>query len=80
MAASLKRDLEAVDERVARVAADDAAAAGPDIAPLERQGAVEEDFKKTLEGLGRLKRDMPAVVAKMERAKVAGEYAITERR
>jgi len=29
--------------------------------------------------LGRLKGDMPATVAKMERARVAGEYVVTER-
>ena len=41
---------------------------------LERQEGVEERFRGAVGALGRLKRDMPSVVAKMERARVAGEY------
>lgn len=41
---------------------------------LERQEGVEERFRGAVSALGRLKRDMPSVVAKMERARVAGEY------
>ena len=44
---------------------------------LERQEGVEEGFRNAVEGLGRLKREMPAVVARMERARVAGEYVVT---
>ncbi|KAI9147698.1 Kinetochore protein mis14 [Paramyrothecium foliicola] len=81
MTAGLKRDNDAVEERVARAGREaEASVASMALSPLERQAVVEEDFRRTVEGLGRLKRDMPAVVAKMERAKVAGEYAITERR
>jgi kinetochor protein Mis14/NSL1 len=47
--------------------------------PLERQADVERAFGGAVEALGRLKRDMPATVAKMERARVAGEYVVTER-
>jgi len=47
---------------------------------LERQEGVEGEWRKAVEGLARLKRDMPAVVAKMERARVAGEYVVTEGR
>lgn len=50
------------------------------VSELERQEGVEEGFRRAVEGLGRLKKDMPAVVAKMERAKVAGEYVVTKGR
>ena len=46
---------------------------------LERQEEVEATWKRGVEGLERLKREMPATAAKMERAKRAGEYAIAER-
>ncbi|KAG6084045.1 hypothetical protein E4U15_001762 [Claviceps sp. LM218 group G6] len=44
-----------------------------------RQEGMEEGFRVAVEGLGVLKRDMPAVVARMERARVAGEYVAEER-
>lgn len=50
------------------------------VGPLERQEGVEGEFRGAVEALGRLKRDMSAVVAKMERARVAGEYVITQGR
>ena len=67
-----------------------AAALGPEIlsaeggagvaAPaLERQADVERAFREAVEGLGRLKKEMPATVARMERARVAGEYVLTQR-
>lgn len=49
------------------------------IGPLERQADVEAGYEGVVDTLGRLKRDMPATVAKMERARVAGEYVVTER-
>lgn len=49
------------------------------IGPLERQADVEAGYGGVVETLGRLKREMPATVAKMERARVAGEYVVTER-
>lgn len=49
------------------------------IGPLERQSRVEADHGGVVDTLGRLKREMPAAVAKMERARVAGEYVVTER-
>lgn len=49
------------------------------IPPLERQEAVEKSFENAVRGLGRLKKEMPAVVARMERARKAGEYVVTER-
>jgi len=45
---------------------------------LERQDEVECAFERTVETLGRLKREMPATVAKMERARVAAGYVATE--
>ncbi|KAI3401130.1 hypothetical protein diail_276 [Diaporthe ilicicola] len=50
-----------------------------DIGPLERQAGVEAGYEGIVGTLGRLKREMPATVAKMERARVAGEYVVTER-
>lgn len=47
--------------------------------PLERQEDVEAAYAGVVDTLGRLKREMPATVAKMERARVAGEYVVTER-
>lgn len=49
------------------------------IGPLERQAGVEAGYGGVVEALGRMKREMPATVAKMERARVAGEYVVTER-
>lgn len=49
------------------------------IGALERQADVEAGYGGVVGTLGRLKRDMPATVAKMERARVAGEYVVTER-
>lgn len=54
---------------------------GPPLAArLQRQEGVEGSFKTAVQGLNRLKRDMPAVVAKMERARVAGEYVVSKGR
>jgi kinetochor protein Mis14/NSL1 len=76
----LKRDDEALEARRTEVASTLAERVELDVKPLERQENVEADFRKAVEGLGRLKRDMPAVVAKMERARVAGEYVVTQGR
>lgn len=46
--------------------------------PLDRQAELEEAFGGAVEKLGRLKREMPATVAKMERARVAAGYVATE--
>lgn len=46
--------------------------------PLDRQAELEEAFGGAVEALGRLKREMPATVAKMERARVAAGYVATE--
>ena len=49
------------------------------IALLERQASVEENFEKAVQGLSRLKKEMSATAAKMERARSAGEYVVTGR-
>ncbi|KAI0007300.1 hypothetical protein F4779DRAFT_619746 [Xylariaceae sp. FL0662B] len=49
------------------------------IEPLDRQQDVEAAYDGAVHGLGRLGRQMPAVVARMERARGAGEYVVTER-
>lgn len=46
---------------------------------VERREDVEKGYRGVVDTLGRLKREMPATVAKMERARVAGEYVVTER-
>ncbi|TGJ87467.1 hypothetical protein E0Z10_g1267 [Xylaria hypoxylon] len=58
---------------------DSSTGSGLAITPLERQGDVETSFEDAVRGLGRLKKEMPAVVARMERARKAGEYVVTER-
>ncbi|TFB07690.1 Kinetochore protein mis14 [Trichoderma ghanense] len=83
--AAMRQDEDDLRERVARdaAAAEASAAAGgllPGVTRLQRQEGVEDGFKSAVQGLGRLKRDMPAVVAKMERARVAGEYVVTRGR
>ena len=49
-----------------------------DVAGVGTEG--EERWGAAVGGLGRLKREMAAVVAKMERARVAGDYVLTQRR
>jgi kinetochor protein Mis14/NSL1 len=44
---------------------------------MERQAEVEGNWKKGVNGLGRLKRTMPEMVAKKERAERAEEYVLT---
>lgn len=46
---------------------------------LERQDEVEGSYDDAVRVLARLKREMPSIVAKMERARNAGEYVVTER-
>ncbi|KAI6780749.1 uncharacterized protein J7T54_001057 [Emericellopsis cladophorae] len=78
---ALRRD----DEMVGAMAATHQESANETItldgtARLDRQETVEGEFKDAVEALGRLKRDMSTVVAKMERARQAGEYVITQGR
>lgn len=46
---------------------------------VDRLEEVEGAHVGVVETLGRLTREMPATVARMERARVAGEYVVTER-
>jgi kinetochor protein Mis14/NSL1 len=48
--------------------------------PLERQEDVERGYRGAVQVLARLKTDMAAMLAKMERARVAGEYVVAEGR
>ncbi|KAK1783310.1 hypothetical protein QBC45DRAFT_365998 [Copromyces sp. CBS 386.78] len=43
---------------------------------MERQEGIEDGFGKAVEALRRLKSQMPATVARMERARVAGGYVV----
>ncbi|KAI1851337.1 hypothetical protein JX266_003412 [Neoarthrinium moseri] len=52
---------------------------GVKIVDLERQEDVERGYARAVAGLARMKKDMPAVVARMERARGAGSYVVTEK-
>ncbi|KAI6365700.1 hypothetical protein MCOR25_005305 [Pyricularia grisea] len=71
-----KRMLDNLDGRGAD---EGPAAAGPAIGVLLRNDEVADSFGTAVEGLARLKRDMPATVARMERARAAGSYVIAGR-
>ncbi|KAK0649406.1 hypothetical protein B0T16DRAFT_410022 [Cercophora newfieldiana] len=70
--------LEAAKARVESEGAASGRKALEGVRALDRQEELEEEFAATVETLGRLKRDMPATVAKMERARVAAGYVATE--
>lgn len=76
--AAVKRDEEALQSRLAA----EAKRITSDVswAPLERQEGVETRFRDAVESLDRVKKDMPAVTAKLVRAKDAGEYVSKENR
>lgn len=76
----VRADEAAVAARAAEIstADDEEVARGLDVAGVGSEG--EERWAGAVGGLGRLKREMAAVVAKMERARIAGEYVITQRR
>lgn len=82
----LKQDEEVVAES-RRTAEAEGAAGGEEgsarlqgVGPLDRQGDVEKEFTGAVEALAKLKVDMSAMLAKMERARVAGEYVVAEGR
>lgn len=79
---SLRRDDEMLQQRGEKLSS--AGGVGEvkleDVGPLERQDALEAEFKNAVEALGSLKSNMSTVVAKMERARVAGEYVVTQGR
>ncbi|PHH79928.1 hypothetical protein CDD80_3380 [Ophiocordyceps camponoti-rufipedis] len=76
----LVRDEALLRTRVEGVVAEAAREDGALLAEGERQRETEEAFRNAVETLARLKRDLPAVVAKMERAVVAGEYVVADKR
>ncbi|KAK4194801.1 hypothetical protein QBC40DRAFT_237853 [Triangularia verruculosa] len=43
---------------------------------LDRQESVENSYARAVDTLAKLKSELPTVVAKMERARVAGEYVV----
>ena len=75
---AIRRDEDLLQAREARVLAQAREEGGAALAVdgAQRQQSVEEGFAAAVGALGRLKRDMPAVVARMERARVAGEYVV----
>jgi kinetochor protein Mis14/NSL1 len=70
--------LKAVCDKVAEEGSVSGRKALEGMGELDRQAGVEERFRAAVDGLGRLKRDMPATVAKMERARVAAGYVSGE--
>ncbi len=46
---------------------------------LERQEEVERTWKRGVDSLEKLKMEIPGTAARMERAKRAGEYVVSER-
>lgn len=87
--AGLKQDEEALEvaKTKSSAAADGvdaereraAGGGGLNLDKLERQEDVELAYGRAVQGLTRLKREMPAVVARMERARAAGSYVVTEK-
>jgi len=90
-AAEMWRQRYKVDEEVLRTVGDgpgrevkEGGATGQEevglsVGKLERQEEIEKTWERGVEGLGRLKMEMPGTAAKMERAKRAGEYVLAER-
>jgi kinetochor protein Mis14/NSL1 len=75
----VKRDDELAAARIAQGSGEEEASL-QGVGRLERQQRVESSFNGAVETLERLKTDMSTVVAKMERAKVAGEYVVNDKR
>ncbi|PHH84368.1 hypothetical protein CDD83_2060 [Cordyceps sp. RAO-2017] len=74
----MRRDLARDDDLLrARLAATTAPVL-LSVGRLDRQDAVEAGFRAAVDALARLVRDMAAVVARFERARVAGEYVVAE--
>lgn len=73
----IERDEEALRSAVG---VDDAQGVRLGVGKGERQEEVERAWGRGIEGLERLKREMPGETAKMERAKRAAEYALAEER
>ncbi|RDA84998.1 hypothetical protein CP532_3869 [Ophiocordyceps camponoti-leonardi (nom. inval.)] len=84
----MARDDALFRDHLARIRSEAASEDREHLLPLPREAAaaaarqmdVEASFLSAVDALARLKRDLPAVVAKMERARVAGEYVLAEQR
>ncbi|RDA91852.1 hypothetical protein CP533_3648 [Ophiocordyceps camponoti-saundersi (nom. inval.)] len=81
----MARDEAAFQAHLSRVRDEARLSGGRELLPLSSGDLVgkmhvEASFASAVEALARLKRDLPAVVAKMERARVAGEYVLTDKR
>lgn len=78
--AGIRADEEAL-ERAKQTDAQgpDASAGGLAVQEHERQAELEKRYADAVAGLERLKKDMPSVVARLERARGAGGYVVTER-
>ncbi|KAL1843564.1 hypothetical protein VTJ49DRAFT_847 [Mycothermus thermophilus] len=79
--ASLAADdagLEALEQKLEEEGAAAGKRALEGMGALERQGEIEKRFVEAVEGLGRLKTEMPAARAKMERARGAAGYVMGE--
>ncbi len=76
---ALKGGIE-LDEEASRNAerANDGQDVKLEIGKQERQEQVERTWGKGIEGLGRLKREMPGTTARMERAKRAADYVLAD--
>ncbi|KAF4126141.1 kinetochor protein Mis14/NSL1 [Geosmithia morbida] len=82
----MRRDdelLRAVRSRLEELGSTDASTevqtrTGVELEPFDRQGAVEDEYRRAVDALASLKSDMSAVVAKMERARVAGQYVVDQ--
>jgi kinetochor protein Mis14/NSL1 len=72
---SIERDEEALKNASRGVDGQDVKL---DVGKRERQEEVERTWGKGVEGLGRLKREMPGTTARMERAKRAADYVLAE--
>lgn len=81
----IRADEEAL-ERAKQTGGEGGAPEGPDppigglaVQEHERQAELERRYADAVAGLERLKKDMPSVVARLERARGAGGYVVTER-
>jgi kinetochor protein Mis14/NSL1 len=76
---ALKSGIEADEASLKNASREgDADGVSLDLKPLERREEVEATWRRGVEGLERLKREMPGKTARMERAKRAAEYTLAE--
>lgn len=78
-AAAMWREELAKDEELEEEDGEELDGGGVAVEKLERQEEVERSWKMGVEGLGGLKKEIPARAARMEKAKRAAGYALAER-